>query len=108
MPFSPSLPCGKAGIAPRFIEVDVADPVAYVLSLNLHRKHLTPSQASMVGAQARAWYDELAKERKEEGQKQGRKTAGRGQTKDVDSFPVNLPGSYSYTAAQPQAIGPFF
>lgn len=60
------LACGRAGIAPRFIEVDVADPVRYVLSLNLHRRHLTPSQAAMVGARAREIYDRQAKERQKE------------------------------------------
>lgn len=57
------LACKRAGKEPRMIEVDVEDPVSYVLSLNLHRRHLTPSQASMVGARARDIYDRQAKER---------------------------------------------
>lgn len=55
--------CEKAGVKPKFRDVTVADPVAYVLSLNLHRRHLTPSQMSMVGARARDLYDRAAKER---------------------------------------------
>jgi hypothetical protein len=77
------LACKKIGIQPRSIEVDVADPVAYVLSLNLHRRHLSPAQLGMVAARAREIYDRQAKER----QKEAGKVHGRGQTK----VPVNLP-----------------
>ncbi len=57
------LACNKAGITPQFRAVNVQDPVAYVLSLNLHRRHLTPTQLAMVGAKARDWYDRKANER---------------------------------------------
>jgi len=36
--------CSLAGVEPDIIEVSPDDPVSYVLSLNLHRRHLTPSQ----------------------------------------------------------------
>jgi hypothetical protein len=55
--------CQVAGVQPQFRDVKVSDPVAYVLSLNLHRRHLTPGQRSMVGARARKWYDDEAKKR---------------------------------------------
>lgn len=77
------LACKQANILPRFIEVDVVDPIAYVLSLNLHRRHLSPTQLSMVGARAMGVYEKQAKER----QKEAGKVHGRG----MEKVPVNLP-----------------
>jgi hypothetical protein len=37
--------------------------VAYVVSLNRYRRHMTPSQLAMAADKARAFYDEQAKER---------------------------------------------
>jgi ParB-like chromosome segregation protein Spo0J len=58
-----SLACKLAGVHPAVRAVNVDDPVAYVLSLNLHRRHLTPSQASMCAARARDIYERDAKKR---------------------------------------------
>lgn len=56
--------CLHASIEPKIEHVlSCDDPVAYVLSLNLHRRHLTPSQASMCAARARDVYEKQAKER---------------------------------------------
>lgn len=55
--------CKIAGIKPKTKVVSPADPVAYVLSLNLHRRQLTPSQRAMIGERAREMYDRQAKER---------------------------------------------
>jgi hypothetical protein len=49
-----------------------------------HRRHLTPSQAAMVGARAREIYDRQAKERMSE----GGKLAGKGRPKQgVENLP---------------------
>jgi hypothetical protein len=55
--------CEELGRTPRTRTHETDDPIGYVLSANLHRRHLTPSQRSMVGARARAEYDRAAKER---------------------------------------------
>lgn len=55
--------CEIAGVEPITKEVNPADPVAYVLSINLHRRHLTESQRAMIGAAVKEIYEKEAKER---------------------------------------------
>lgn len=42
--------CMMAGVDPQFTEYDGAEPLAFVVSHNLHRRHLTESQRGMVAA----------------------------------------------------------
>jgi hypothetical protein len=42
--------CEIAGVAPRFKPFEGGDPLAYVLSLNLERRHLNESQRAMIAA----------------------------------------------------------
>lgn len=43
--------CQEVGVQPEFVEYGGSDPVSYVLSLNLHRRHLNESQRADVAAQ---------------------------------------------------------
>lgn len=43
--------CLDLGIEPKFHEHDGSDPLAFVISKNVHRRHLNPSQLALVAAQ---------------------------------------------------------
>ncbi|UOD31691.1 S-adenosylmethionine-binding protein [Massilia violaceinigra] len=47
--------CLETGTAPRFIELDGSGAAAYVLSANLHRRHLSPGQQAAIVASAQDW-----------------------------------------------------
>lgn len=64
--------CKLAGVEPEFKDVKTDDPVTYVLSLNLHRRHLSETQRSVVGARAKPLYEKIAKERLHDAQERGR------------------------------------
>lgn len=42
--------CRAAGVEPRYVEFEGKDPAAFVLSQNLARRHLGPSERAMVAA----------------------------------------------------------
>lgn len=42
--------CARCGVPPRFVDYDGSDPIQFVLSHNIARRHLTPSQLSMIAA----------------------------------------------------------
>lgn len=47
--------CVELGIEPATVEYSGTDPVAFVLSANLHRRHLTPGQQAAIVASAQDW-----------------------------------------------------
>lgn len=58
--------CELVGVTPKVREWEGDDPVRWVLSLNFHRRHLTDSQKSIVGAHAADLLAERAARRAEE------------------------------------------
>ncbi len=89
--------CRSINTVPKTTEVKVADPVAYVMSLNLHRRHLTPGQRSMIAARARAMYDAAAKERMQAGKKNPPVNVPEGKTgdsRDAVGKSVGVSGKY--------------
>lgn len=45
------LACEEAGVAPTYKDYDGDDPLAFVISKNLHRRHLSESQRALVAAE---------------------------------------------------------
>lgn len=59
--------CEIAGVSPRFEDANgnIGSPVVYVLSKNLHRRHLTQSQRAVIAAEIVPMLAEEAKKRRE-------------------------------------------
>lgn len=68
--------CEKTGIPPRFTNYEGTDPYGYVVSHNLHRRHLGEGQRSMLGAQLKDILAAEAKERQRAGGRKGGQAAG--------------------------------
>lgn len=54
--------CMRAGVNPEFRTVELDDPVAYVLSLNILRRHLTVPEIAVIREQAYAYLDRKKRE----------------------------------------------
>jgi len=67
--------CLELGIEPEVVDVDghVSDPGGYVISLNIHRRHLSISRRAMSMARLRDIYDAKAKERQRQSKGRGQK-----------------------------------
>lgn len=65
--------CNLANVSPRFVQWGgTGDPVDWVLSVNLRRRHLDTSQRAMVAARTLDYHRAKARERQREGQEAGR------------------------------------
>jgi len=83
--------CEMAGVDPDFDDYEGDSPVSFVISANIHRRHLGDSQRAMVSADIEPMFAVEAKERMREGG--GDKRAGM----------VNLPYPLSQPPARDQA-----
>jgi hypothetical protein len=59
--------CKLAGCEPSFVSATVDSPVHYVISKNLHRRHLTASQRAAIGAEMMPMLREEARQRQVQG-----------------------------------------
>jgi hypothetical protein len=83
--------CREAGIEPTFREWDGnGSLVAFVLSLNLHRRHLDAGQRAAVAAEVLPHLEEEAARRKKSGKSADGAAGGRGRKKA--NQPAHLPG----------------
>jgi len=88
--------CELAGVEPRFVEWDgEGSPLAFVLSCNLHRRHLDESQRSVIASRAKEMFKDEAAERQRSRQF-GRRIANppseviEGQKPRISTVGVNL------------------
>lgn len=63
--------CAELGIEPRFEDYDGDDPLAYVVGINLYRRHLTIPQRAMLAVEIEAVEAKQAVERMREGGRKG-------------------------------------
>jgi hypothetical protein len=75
--------CRELGIEVRAKEYDGTDPLGYVVSLNVHRRHLEPQQRAVIALTVEAEYAKLAKTR------QGRRTDRTSSSGDEKVQPVH-------------------
>jgi len=111
--------CERAGVEPRVIHTTLMDgqigPTTWVISKNLHRRHLTPTQASTVGVDALPMLENEAKARsREAGREHGAGQKGKekipdpnaGQARDKAAELVNVNPRYISDAKTIKAKAP--
>ena len=83
--------CLAAGVKPDFYTFDGTDAelLPYVLSLNLHRRHLNPTQLGFVGAEVEEYYAVEARKRQAHGMTAPGATLFADRRKALDENPVH-------------------
>jgi hypothetical protein len=95
------LACDLAGVEPWIIDWDgPGDPLDYIVSENLYRRHLTTAQKAAIGVDLKEKLAERMRQKQREGGKQGGERAGRGRPLAAAEEPsVPAPGKGNAPAA---------
>lgn len=102
------LACQRAGVSPKVREVSPEDPVSYVISLNLHRRHLDAGQRALAAARAESLRERMAEEAKQR-QKEHAGTAPGKKAKSLEeSFPQVIPDADDRTPQTRDKVGELF
>ncbi|MEK0324538.1 MAG: ParB/RepB/Spo0J family partition protein [Nitrosopumilus sp.] len=100
--------CELAHVQPELKEYEGDDPLSFVVALNLMRRHMTPAQRAMLGAELKAVYAERAAERMEQGgyEKSIIPSDESGTARDDAGVAVGVSGVYIDMAEQIKAKAP--
>lgn len=94
------LACAQAGAELDWREYTGDSPTAFVLSMNLHRRHLDPSQSAMAGARAKPLFEKEAARRRLASQNNDAARAVRANLRSLD------PGKATAHAAKAVNVSP--
>lgn len=98
--------CREAGVEPRFEDANgIGSPILYVVSKNLHRRHLTVSQRAAIAAEVAEMLRPEAKARQEAVRWKPGEKGGRATSKTRSSCSKGLTGEISKIAAAHLGVG---
>lgn len=96
------LACNMAGVEPTFTVYKGDDPIGFVISANIHRRHLSPSQRAAIAADLLPMFKAEAEARRAKALEAGRATqAARAAATEEDGEVEPLEGEASEPAAEP-------
>ena len=98
--------CIAAGVEPRYIEYTGDDPATLALSMNLKRRHLTPTQKAFIALGLIPFYEEAAKQRQRQGQTKLSDPKEAGNSRDFAAERVGVSSGYVEIAKEIQEESP--